>query len=63
MGQRMAEGDGRQARALLKKYRELYSQSSRIKRYLVSWFPKLGTGYNRKKKEIINYIEMKKAGL
>jgi len=52
VGQRMADGDGRQMRYLLKKYRELFSKSSFIKQCIWSWCPKTGMLYNRIKKSI-----------
>lgn len=63
LGQRMQDGDGRQIRYLLRKYKDLFSRSSRAKRYLLSWCPGLGTFYNRKKAQLKKYIQEKKAGV
>jgi glycosyltransferase involved in cell wall biosynthesis len=62
VGQRMAEGDGRQMRFLLKKYRYLFSKNSYTKQYILSWCPKTGALYNRVKKSVRTYIQEKKAG-
>jgi glycosyltransferase involved in cell wall biosynthesis len=52
VGQRMAEGDGRQMRYLLNKYKHLFSKSSYIKQYIWSWCPKAGILYNQIKNSV-----------
>lgn len=61
VGQRMADGDGRQMRYLLNKHRSLFSPGSYRKQYLLSWCPRTGALYNRIKMKIQTHRRRKKA--
>ncbi len=59
LGRRLEDGDGRQVRFLLEKYRELFSVSSFRKLYLMSYCPRTAAMYNRLKEHLRNRRENK----
>jgi hypothetical protein len=59
LGRRLEDGDGKQVRFLLGKYRNLFSDSSYRKLYISSFCPRTAALYNALKERLRNRLENK----